>query len=160
MLLFWMEWIQNTKENPCLSLWDQGFSEAQHWCYLFDTSKQGHYFNLGKIQKSSDTPEKPMASGIYDSPALSAWNFLIPQSLSPRAAKNRCLHLDDPWGTDPILNPFYLGGGGKPKQKQTKSKPQKMSDLDLKMVQIHVLIICLLQLSSTVNVQRQPKSLL
>lgn len=54
----------------------------------------------------------------------------------------------------------FTWGGGKPKQKQTKSKPQKMSDLDLKMVQIHVLIICLLQLSSTVNAQRQPKSLL
>lgn len=101
-----------------------------------------------------------MANEIYDSPALSAWTFLIPQSLSPRAAKNRCLHLDDPWGTDPILSPFllfYLVGG---KTNKNKQKPQKVSDLDLKMVQIHVLIIFLLQLNSIVYIRWQPKSLL
>lgn len=43
MLLFAVEWVQNKKENPCFSLWDQGLSKAQHWCYLFDLSKQGHY---------------------------------------------------------------------------------------------------------------------
>lgn len=43
MLLFWLEWVLNTKENPCLSLWDHGLSKVQHWCYLLDTSKQGHH---------------------------------------------------------------------------------------------------------------------
>lgn len=89
MRLFAMEWVQNKKENSCFSLWDQGLSKVEHWCYLFDLSKQGH--NLLWSQKAptvfSDTLEKPMANETYDFSALSASGFPIPQSRSPRAAK-------------------------------------------------------------------------
>lgn len=70
----------------------------------------------------------------------------VPFSLS---CKSRCLHLDDPWGTDPVLNPFYLG--------KKKKKGINVLDLDLKVVQIHVLIISLLQIDSFVNIWWQPK---
>lgn len=83
--------------------------------------------------------------------------FLSHSPFLLKLKKTWCLHLDDPWGTDPIPNPFYLGAGET--QKQTKTIPWEMWDVDLKIVQIHVLIICLLQLSSIVNIWWQPKSL-
>lgn len=122
MLLFWMEWVQNTKENPCLSLWDQGSQRHSTGVIcLIHQSKVITYFNLGKIQKSSDTPEKPVAREIYDSPALSAWSFFIPQSLSPRDAINQV----PPSGWSlrhwPILNPFYLVEGKIPKTNKNRT---------------------------------------
>lgn len=46
---------------------------------------------------------------------------IVPFSLS---CKSRHLHLDDPWGTDPIVNPFYL----EKKKKSTKGVRLRSKD--------------------------------
>lgn len=147
MLLFAVEWIQNKKENPCFSLWRSRALKGTTLVLFVWSIKARSLFTSVMESLESLFWYTRKANETYDSPALSAWGFLIPQSPSTWAAKAGASIWMIPEELTQFSIPFTWG----------KKKAQKVLDLDLKIVQIHVLMVFLLQFTPLWTFDDSPK---